>query len=163
MNSLNYDLEIIESVDELLALERSQKLGKTRDRIKFIRLLKSGICTSQEQAGVCIGLKRTQSQQIWRDYKQNGLSRLLQQASKRGFGKLTSHQLSQLRTRLGSHDIYTQGQLGDWLEAEMGVCYTQSGISYLLKRLKIKLKTGRPSHVHKDVAGAKEFKKTSLN
>ena len=43
----------------------------------------------------------------------------------------------------------------------MGVSYSQSGLSMLLARLKVRLKTGRPVHVRKDEAGEAAFKKTS--
>jgi transposase len=54
----------------------------------------------------------------------------------------------------------TQQQLINWIEAEMGITYSQSGISMLLARLQVKLKTGRPVHVRKDVAGESVFKKS---
>ncbi|WP_223816231.1 winged helix-turn-helix domain-containing protein [Adhaeribacter rhizoryzae] len=57
----------------------------------------------------------------------------------------------------------TQGQLQHWLQQEMGVVYSQSGISVLLSRLKVKLKTGRPVNVRKDQVGEATFKKTSLS
>jgi transposase len=63
--------------------------------------------------------------------------------------------------RLDQDDIATQGQT--WLEQEMGITYSQSGISVLLARLKVKLKTGRPVNVRKDKAGEVVFKKTSLS
>ena len=44
----------------------------------------------------------------------------------------------------------------------MGITYSQSGLSCLLSRLKVKLKTGRPVHVRKDEAGEEAFKKTLL-
>jgi len=45
------------------------------------------------------------------------------------------------------------------MKDSFGVGYGQSGISKLFKCLKIKLKTGRPSNVRKDEAGADVFKK----
>lgn len=161
MNRIDYRSVITESEEELLLLERQQSHVKSQDRIKFIRLLKSELCQTQEEAGRCIGVKRTQSQQVWRDYMAGGINQLIKSPMKRGFGKLSSHQLSLLRARLSSHDICTQVQLKEWLVCQFNVHYTQAGISSLLKRLKIKLKTGRPSNVRKDEQAEKAFKKTS--
>ena len=159
MNTLDYASSINESETELLQLERQQSDAKSRDRIRFIRLLKTGACQTQTQAGEYIGLKRTQSQKIWRDYKGGGLACLVSSPPKRGFGKLSAHQISLLRSRLSLHDIASQSQLSLWISQEFGVEYTQAGISLLLSRLKIKLKTGRPCNVRKDSAEEEAFKK----
>jgi transposase len=76
---------------------------------------------------------------------------------------VSSTQQARLLQRLDQDDIATQGQLRDWLKQEMGISYSQPGISVLLSRLKVKLKTGRPVNVRKDVVGETTFKKTSVN
>jgi len=43
----------------------------------------------------------------------------------------------------------------------MAMDFTQAGIHYLFKRLKVKLKTARPSNVPKDEVGAWAFKKST--
>lgn len=159
MRRNKYTLLISESAADLLALERSAKNSISRDRVRFIRLLKEGECTTQGQAGERIGLKLAQSQLIWRLYREQGIHALAERRGRRSWGKLDSRQISRLRTRLSGHDLYTQQQVIDWLEAETGVVYTQSGMCKLLQRLKIKLKTGRQVNVRKDEAGAVAFKK----
>jgi len=152
----------MEAPAELLKLERGQQTGICRDRVRFIRLLKEGACLTQQEAGAHIGLKLSQSQAIWRLYREKGVAGLTNREVKKPWGKLDSHQIARLRNRLGSHDLYTQQQITDWLFAEMGVSYTQSGICKLLQRLKVKLKTGRPVNVRKDRSGEQSFKKTLL-
>jgi transposase len=95
-------------------------------------------------------------------YRSQGLQGLLCSGYKGGWAKLSSIQQARLLQRLDQDDISTQGQLQDWLEQEMGVVYSQPGISVLLSRLKVKLKTGRPVNVRKDKAGEVAFKKTFL-
>ena len=56
-----------------------------------------------------------------------------------------------------------QIQIKDWIKAEFGITYTQSGISKLLDALQIKLKTGRPVNVRKDEMGEVLFKKTLIS
>ena len=160
MRICNYPELIPDTPDQLIKLEKQQKNGITRDRIRFIRFLKEGTCLTQQEAGELVGLKLSQSQAIWRIYREKGVSGFIDREVKKSWGKLDSHQISRLRERLGSHDLYTQGQIIDWLSVEMGISYTQSGISKLLQRLKIKLKTGRPVNIRKDRSGELSFKKT---
>lgn len=75
------------------------------------------------------------------------------------WGKLSSTEISHLLQRLNQDDIKTQKEIGTYLREEIGQDYTQPGIHYLCKRLKVKLKTGRPSNVRKDQVGAAIFKK----
>jgi len=160
MRKCKYTDIIKESPEELLRIERRQQRSTARDRIRFVRSLREGTCTTQKEAGALIGLKTSQSQAIWRLYREKGIGGLTGRETKRAWGKLDSHQIARLRQRLGGHDLYTQGQVAEWLSDEMGIAYTQSGISKLLARLKIKLKTGRPVNVRKDRAGEAAFKKT---
>ena len=162
MRRCNYAELIEQSPEELLKQERRQSHSINRDRLRFIRLLKEGQCMTQKEAGQHLGLQIAQSQVIWRLYREKGIAGLLDRTPKRSWGKLDSKQISRLRKRLSGHDIYTQAQIIDWVKTEMGIVYTQSGMSRLLKRLHIKLKTGRPVNVRKDEEGEKRFKKTSL-
>jgi len=161
MRRCEYAELITESPEQLLQLERQQQNGIARDRVRFIRSLKEGSCLTQKGAGALIGLKLSQSQAIWRLYREKGITVLINREIKKSWGKLDSDQITRLRKRLGGHDIYTPEQITAWISAEMGVSYTQSGISKLLQRLKIKLKTGRPVNVRKDRLGETAFKKTS--
>ncbi len=163
MRKINYQEKIKESVAELVILEKAQKQARQRDRVRFVRYLKAGQAKTQPQAGAMIGLQRRQSQQLWQQYARQGLQGLVFTGYKGGWAKLSSIQQAHLLQRLDQDDIATQGQLRDWLQQEMGVVYSQSGISVLLSRLKVKLKTGRPVNVRKDKAGEVVFKKTSLS
>lgn len=161
MRRINYEEEIKESAAELLILEKAQKQARLRDRVRFVRYLKEGQAKTQPGAGAMIGLQRRQSQQLWQQYAHQGLPGLLTTGYRGGWAKLSSIQQARLLQRLDQDDIATQGQLQDWLEQELGVTYSQPGISALLSRLKVKLKTGRPVNVRKDVVGEAAFKKTS--
>ena len=160
MSIIDYKQVISEEVKDLQKLERRQKEARLRDRVRFIRYLKEGKATSQPQAGEMVGLKRRRSQQLWQQYRQEGLAALLTTHYKGSWGKLDSQQQARLLQRLDQDDVFTQQQIIDWLQAEMGITYTQGGISDLLARLKIKAKTGRPVNVRKDEVGEGAFKKT---
>lgn len=162
MRVIDYSQAIAEDVEELKKLEKQQQDARLRDRVRFLRFLKEGAATSQPQAGEMVGLKRRRSQQLWQQYRQEGLTALLTTHYKGSWGKLDSQQHARLLQRLDQDDVFTQQQIMDWLQVEMGITYTQGGLSDLLSRLKIKAKTGRPVNVRKDQMGEQAFKKTFL-
>jgi len=161
MRILNYREVIKESVEELVKLEKSQKDARLRDRVRMLRYLKEGLAVGQRQAGELVGLSGRHGQKLWRQYSTHGLGALLSTNHKGSWSKLGSRQQARLLQRLDSGDICTQAQLMGWLEQEMGIGYSQGGLSMLLTRLKVKLKTGRPVNVRKDVAGEQAFKKNA--
>lgn len=160
MARIDYPALIREEVSDLLRVEKEQQRALIRDRVRFIRLLKAGTAQTQQQAGELVGLKRRKSQLLWKQYRQQGLDSLLVTHYKGSWAKLDSCQQARLLQRLDQDNVLTQRQLIAWLEAEMGITYSQSGLSCLLSRLKVKLKTGRPVHLRKDEAGEEAFKKT---
>ena len=74
---LSYPEEIKESVEELRQIEKRQKKALFRDRVRYIRLLKSGEAQSQKAASSCIGGKVRQGQRNWRMYREGGMEGLL--------------------------------------------------------------------------------------
>ena len=142
-------------------MEKSQSQALLGDRLRFVGLLKSGQATSQRQAGALIGLHQRQSQRLWQGYRQEGLSGLLGYPYRGTFGKLSSQQLSRLRTYLKGDSVQTLADAQRYLEDSCSVSYTISGVSMLFKRLKIKLKTGRPTNVGQNEADLQAFKKNS--
>lgn len=164
MSALNYQEQIKESLAELEKLEREQKLSRFRDYVRYLRYLKEGTAKSQTESGSLIGLKARQSQNIWRLYKVHGLSYLLKEHRRGQVGQLSYVQISQLQSLLrDSKTALTQQQIADWIATSFGVQYTQAGISVLFKRLKIKLKTGRPVNVRQKEGDIEDFKKKSPN
>lgn len=162
MKKLNYADLISQTVSELENLERQQNIARFRDYVRYLRYLKTGIATSQVSSGAMIGLKPRQSQALWKSYISQGLNHLLQEHRTGTVGRLTYVQISQLQSFLRSSQIpMTQQQIAQWIGDNFGVTYTQSGISVLFKRLKIKLKTGRPVNVRQNLSEIEAFKKTT--
>jgi transposase len=152
---------IQETLPELQQLESTQKKSFYKDRVRFIRYLKEGTAKSQAKAGALIGLQERQSQNLWKLYRQKGMEGLLQEKKVTHLGKLSSIEYSRLLQRLDQDDIMSQKQVRTYLQDQMGKHYTQAGVHYLFKRLKVKLKTGRPVDVRKDHAGQEAFKKNA--
>ena len=159
---MDYQVEIAESSDYLRSLERTAKDLKACDRVRFIRLLKIGKATTQEQAGVLIGLKVRQSQRLWKQYREEGLSKLCQNNYVGRKAKLSRAEQEQLRERLRFDDIGTLKQARNYLKEEFSVDYSIGGVSALFQRMKVKLKTGRPSNVKQDTEQREEFAKKNI-
>lgn len=159
---MDYQAEIAESVDYLRHLERAAKDLKARDRVRFIRLLKIGKATTQEQAGVLIGLKVRQSQRLWKQYRDEGLSKLCRNNYVGRQAKLSCSEQQRLRRRLRDDDIGSLEQARKCLKEEFAADYTVSGVSALFARMKVKLKTGRPSNVKQDTERMEEFAKKNI-
>jgi transposase len=159
MGKVNYSEQIRESEDELLALERKQTRRLLRHWVRFFRLLKSGECRSQAEAGERIHLKLRQSQALWARYRKQGLEALLVYPFKGHKERLTEAQKQGLLEKLQEDEVQTLEQGQQYLEEHAHQHFSLSGVYYLFKRLKVKKKTGRPVHVHRDSAGAEAFKK----
>lgn len=160
---MDYGSKIIEAPEFLLETEKKCSLAIVRDRVRFIRLLKSGEAKTQSAAGKAISLSERQAQRLWRVYQQEGLSGLLKKPAWGYWGKLSSVQISHLRQFLLDDQAETLADIQAYLLNNLGVEYSISGISDLCNRLKIKLKTGRPVNVCQQPGAVEAFKKTLVN
>lgn len=159
---MNYQVVITQSGDYLLRLERQTKDLKARDRVRFIRLLKTGQAATQKEAGALIGLQVRQSQRLWQQYRNQGLGTMTDSNYKGGTAKLDRAQEQQFVERLKQDDIGGLEQARQFLQQECNVSYTLGGVSALCQRLKVKLKTGRPSNVKQNAEELEEFAKKNI-
>lgn len=160
---MNYAEIITESEEELKRVEKKQKLVQFQRRVRFLLLLKKGKARTQEKAGEEVGLKLRQSQKIWKLYREGGLEAVLNKPKRWGFGKLSSRQIAELQKYLAMFGSHSLNELCKYIEQSFGVLYTEAGASALCMRLKIKLKTARPSNTKKDVGKGEAYKKTLAN
>ena len=160
---MNYASLITQSAQELLTLEKQQSKAKLKDRLRFLRFLKEGTAKTQQQAGHLVGLKQRQSHNLWRTYRQGGLEGLLTYNNHGTLGYLSFTQISQLRHFVDTDQAATLAQIQTFLADRFGIKYSIGGLGSLCQRLKIKAKTGRPTNVRRDEAGAQVFKKTSIS
>lgn len=159
---MNYEKEIAETKDYLIKLERDIKNIKTRDRIRYLRLLKCGQAKTQKEAGEIIGIGIRQSQRLWQKYRQEGIKVMAINNYQGGKTKIDGQQKKQLLERLKKDDISSLEAAQSYLAQEFGVKYTIGGVSYLFKRLKVKLKTGRPVNIRRDEEKVEEFRKKNI-
>jgi transposase len=134
---MEYGTKIIEEPEFLLETEKKCSLAIVRDRVRFMRLLKSGEAKTQSAAGKAISLSERQAQWLWRVYQQEGLSGLLKKPAWGYWGKLSSVQISHLRQFLLDDQAETLADIQTYLLNNLGVEYSISGISDLCNRLKI--------------------------
>ncbi|WP_028666155.1 helix-turn-helix domain-containing protein [Runella zeae] len=141
---MDYKILIRDEIQELQSLEKQQSKGQFRDYVRFLRLLKSGECSSQAKAAQQVNLGVRQAQRVWKTYRQHGLEGLLQSKNKGYFGKISFVEVSHLRRYLLDDQAYTLADIQAYLSGSLGLEYTIGGVFDLCKRLGIKLKTGRP-------------------
>lgn len=156
-----YPDRIQESVDTLLAQERRLRRSAVADRIKMLRLLKSGRYRSQRQLAPLLGHSDRTLRRWWRRYQQQGLAGLL--ADRRRGGRresMTAQARQALETAMQAGQIATLEEARRFLEQQFGIVYQGvSGLSRWCKRHRIKLKTGRRRHARVSPQAQGAFKK----
>ncbi len=159
MRQIDYGEAIKESEEELMRLERSEQHGLLRDHLRFLRLLKTGVCHSQAAAGTYIGIKGRAAEKLWHKYRQRGIEAFIHYPFEGTRGRLSEAQKQYLTAELKQGKVQTLAEAKAYIEKHFGIIYTVGGVCYLFKQMHIKKKVGRPSNVRKDTAGAAQFKK----
>ncbi len=162
MKRLDYGIEITEELQELQALYRKQSRSLPRRRLRFLILLKTGECTAQGQAGARIGLKPRASEKLWALYRSKGIGGLMEKPHSGRPPKLDQATRRALNEQLDSDCIQTLQQACDFVHHQGGIAISPSAMHRYFKAQGIKKKTGRPTHVRKDVQGEERFKKKSF-
>ena len=142
-----YSELIKESEEELLSKQRSTSKVIVFQRLQMLRLLKSSRANTLVAAAPLVRVTERSFQRLWKQCRQQGLQSLLKVASTRQFR--LSQQQQALMEEAGKGDFSTINEIVDWVEQSFGIPYTQVGMWKLVKRLKIKKKTARLSHVLK--------------
>jgi transposase len=158
---LDYEALIQESAETLEAQEKKLRQSAVSYRVRMLRLLKSGESRSLSSAAAQLGYSLRQCQRWFRCYRQGGLETLLKFEQPRRPERMTQAAWEALERAMKAGEVSTLEQTRQLL-AEQGVPYKSvAGVSSLLIRHKVKLKTGRPRHQQTDEAAQAAFKKTS--
>ena len=129
----------------------------------MLKLLKSGPCRNLEEASDTLCYSWRQCQRWFASYGRGGLEALLKsRVDERGRQELvTLEAFEELQEAMKKGEIATIGQAHRFL-SERGVEYSHpDGVDQLLRRRKVKLKTGRPRHEKEYLQDQEAFKKTS--
>src|ERR687895_2257676 len=162
MPKILYTQLIEEDPEELKELEKHHRYTHLFQRVRMLRLLKSGECSNLAEAAEALGYSWRQCQRWFASYRQGGLKELLKsRVSERGRQELvTPEAFEELQEAMKLGEIATIGQADEFLRERHGIEYAhRDGVGQLLRRHKIKLKTGRPCHEQADPQEQDAFKK----
>ena len=153
---IHYPDRIQESVDTLLAQERRLRRSAVADRVKMLRLLKSGRYRSQTQLAPLLGHSDRTLRRWWQLYQQQGLAGLLADRGRGGRREWITAQALAMQ----AGQIATLEEARSFLKQQFGIVYQGvSGLSRWCKRHRIKRKTGRRRHAHASAKAQGAFKK----
>jgi transposase len=164
MPKILYPHVIEEDPHELKKLEKYHCYTHLFQRVRMLRLLKSGECSNLAEAADALGYSWRQCQRWFASYREGGLQELLTtRVDERGRQELvTPEAFEELEEAMKRGEIATISQAHEFL-SERGIEYSHpDGVGQLLRRRKVKLKTGRPRHEKANPQEQEAFKKTSL-
>jgi transposase len=164
MPKIDYPQIIKEDQQELKKLEKQHRYTHLFQRVRMLRLLESGECSNLREAAQALGYSWRQCQRWFAKYREGGLGELLlSRVGERGRQELvTPEAFEELEESMKEGQIATIRQAHEFL-SERGIEYSHpDGVGQLLRRRKVKLKTGRPRHEKADPQEQEAFKKTSL-
>ena len=162
MAKILYPQVITEDLDDLKELERYHRYSHLFQRVRMLRLLKSGECPNLGEAARALGYSWRQCQRWFASYQKGGIEELLKsRVDERGRQELvTPEAFEELQEAMKRGEIATIGQAHRFL-SERGIEYSHpDGVGQLLRRHKVKLKTGRPRHEKADPQEQEAFKKS---
>ncbi len=125
--------------------------------------MKNGTAATPLAAGGAVSYKKAWSYQLWNRYQAKGLSALSEYPYKGTKPRLEPEKQSSFIAAFGKDHITTLAEAVALLKEQTGISYTIGGMCYVMKRLGIKKKTGRPCHIHKDEGASEAFKKKPLS
>src|SRR5215467_5189870 len=160
---IRYPKAIQESEEELTRLEQSLRGQKTADRVRMLRLLKSGAVKSLKECAPLVGYSAIQLTRWWERYRAEGLSAMLKQHKPVGKGsRLTPEAWAGLRHSMRAGHIATMQDARNYLEREWGISYKNGkSLWWLFKKHRVKWKTGRRRQKKANAEQQAAFKKTS--
>ncbi|CAA9446957.1 MAG: hypothetical protein AVDCRST_MAG14-498 [uncultured Rubrobacteraceae bacterium] len=164
MPKIDYPQVIEEGQEELEKLEKRHRYSHLFHRVRMLRLLKSGECRNLEQAAEALGYSWRQCQRWFASYREGALKELLvSRVHERGPKELvTDEAFEALEEAMKEGQIATIAQAHRFL-LNRGIDYAHpESVGQLLRRRKVKLKTGRLRHEKADTEEQEAFKKTSL-
>jgi transposase len=163
MPHIDYPRYIEESERKLRELEKRHRYTHLFHRVRMLALLKSGEYSTLEEAAKSLGYSRRQGQRWFAAYKEGGMESMLEsRVEERGRSELvTEEAFFELCEAAKRGEIATISQAHEFL-LERGIGYSHpESVGGLLRRRKVKLKTGRPRHEKADRKEQEGFKKSS--
>lgn len=164
MPKILYSRVIVEDLQQLKKLEKYHRYSHLFQRVRMLRLLKSEECLNLGEAARALGYSWRQCHRWFASYRKGGIEELLKsRVSERGRQELvTTEAFADLEEAMKRGEIATISHADEFLRERHGIEYAHpDGVGQLLRRRKVKLKTGRPRHEKADPKEQEAFKKTS--
>ncbi len=160
---IKYPKAIQESEEELTRLEQRLRGQKPADRVRMLRLLKSGTVKSLKDCAPMVGYSVSQLTRWWERYRAEGLAGVLKQHKPAGKpSRLTPEAWAGLLQAMRVGHIATMQDARDYLEQQWGISYKNGkSLWWLFKKHRVKRKTGRRRHQKAKAEQQAAFKKTS--
>ena len=160
---IKYAKAIQESEEELTSLEQSLRGQKAADRVRVLRLLKSGTVKSLKDCAPMVGYSVSQLTRWWERYRAEGLAGVLKRQKPTGkASRLTAEAWAGLLQAMRAGHIVTMQDARNYLEREWGISYKNGkSLWWLFKKHRVKWKTGRRRHKKANAEHQAAFKKTS--
>ena len=160
---IKYPKAIGESEEELMSLEQRLRGQKTADRVRMLRLLKSGTVMSLKDGAPLVGYSVIQLTRWWERYRAAGLAGMLKQYKPAGkASRLTPEAWAGLLQAMRAGHIATMQDARNYLEREWAISYKNGkSLWWLFKKHRVKWKTGRRRHKKANAEHQAAFKKTS--
>jgi len=127
---------IVLTAEQQKEIERRRK--GTLDRRIYQRLtaiLAVAAGKTREEVAALLGVSLTQLSEWLRVFRNEGLDALCETHYQGDPGKLTAHQVAQLKTQVSTGCFRNSDQIRHWIESTFGVRYSSSGVKGLLKRI----------------------------
>lgn len=158
-----YQLEILETVEELKELLVQQKTASNHERVQLLYLLKTGQSPTISQAAAILGRNRVTLHKWIRQYLSGGIEGLLQKKSASGRPRALPEWVEKaLAKRLQEPQGFNGYQeIVEWLEQNLGVSACYKTVHKLVHyRLSSSPKVPRPLSVEQSKPSVEAFKKT---
>src|SRR5215211_3227515 len=153
MPKILYSQVIEEDPQELKELEKYHRYSHLFQRVRMLSLLKSEECSNLGEVAQALGYSWRQCQRWFASYREGGLEELLKsRVHERGRQELiTPEAFEDLEEAMKRGEVATISQADEFLRERHAIEYSHpDGVGQLLKRRKVKLKTGRPRHEKAD-------------
>jgi len=159
---ITYPKAIQESEEDLKQLEQQLRGQKAADRVRMLRLLKSGTVKSLKDCAPLVGYSLVQVTRWWERYRAHGLASFLEHYKPTGQrSRLTAQAWAGLLAQMRAGHIGTMQDARDYLEREWGISYKNGkSLWWLFKKHRVKWKTGRRRHKKAHAEHQAAFKKT---
>jgi hypothetical protein len=127
MPHIDYPNVITENAEQLHELEKRHRYTHLSQRVRMLRLLKSGECSNLGEAADALGYSRRQCQRWWGTYTEGDLNKLLvSRVDERGRQEfVTEKAWEELEGVMKEGRIATYAQARDFL-AERGIEYASA-------------------------------------